>query len=81
MKKSYLSVLFLTLAQSAEELSLTLVCAFHHFHAAIMMDEEEYITADIPDEFKALRACLRCSLVKTFEQVRLVIFSSFQQCT
>lgn len=34
------------------------------------MDEEEYITADIPDEFKALRACLRCSLVKTFEQVK-----------
>ena len=34
-----------------------------------MMDDEEYITADIPDEFKGLRACLRCSLIKTFEQV------------
>eukprot|EP01032_Pedospumella_encystans_P008294 gene8294-9866_t len=33
-----------------------------------MMDDEEYITADIPDEFKGLRACLRCSLIKTFEQ-------------
>eukprot|EP00428_Durinskia_dybowskii_P077903 CAMPEP_0170354380 /NCGR_PEP_ID=MMETSP0117_2-20130122/72_1 /TAXON_ID=400756 /ORGANISM="Durinskia baltica, Strain CSIRO CS-38" /LENGTH=123 /DNA_ID=CAMNT_0010608335 /DNA_START=62 /DNA_END=433 /DNA_ORIENTATION=- len=33
-----------------------------------MMDEDEYITADIPEEFKALRACLRCSLIKTFEQ-------------
>ena len=36
----------------------------------IIMDEEvEYQTAEIPEEFKALRACLRCSLIKTFEQV------------
>jgi hypothetical protein len=30
-------------------------------------------TAGIPDDFKGLRACLRCSLVKTFEQVSLSI--------
>jgi hypothetical protein len=32
--------------------------------------EEEYEMAEIPDVFKDLRACLRCSLIKTFEQVR-----------
>ncbi|KAJ1422375.1 putative transcription protein [Ochromonadaceae sp. CCMP2298] len=30
--------------------------------------EEEYEMAEMPDKFKDLRACLRCSLIKTFEQ-------------
>ncbi len=34
---------------------------------------DDYVTADIPDEFKGLRACLRCSLIKTFEQVCSII--------
>eukprot|EP01039_Chlorochromonas_danica_P003083 gene3083-3371_t len=29
---------------------------------------EGYTVAEIPDEFKALRACLRCGLVKTLTQ-------------
>lgn len=40
-----------------------------------MLDEDneviEYQHAVIPDELKALRSCLRCSLIKTFEQVGL----------
>mmetsp|Transcript_25227 Transcript_25227/g.42026 ORF Transcript_25227/g.42026 Transcript_25227/m.42026 type:complete len:123 (-) Transcript_25227:122-490(-) len=32
------------------------------------MMEDEYEVADVPNEFKALRSCLRCSLIKTFEQ-------------
>lgn len=33
--------------------------------------EEEFVDfgAEIPDELKGLRACLRCSLLKTFRQV------------
>lgn len=27
------------------------------------------LTAGIPDEFKGLRACLRCALIKTYTQV------------
>ena len=34
------------------------------------MDEEGVVLrADIPDKLKALRACMRCGLVKTYEQV------------
>ena len=32
-------------------------------------DQEEFRHAEIPDELKDLRACLRCSLIKTIEQV------------
>ena len=45
-----------------------------------MMDEDEYVTAEIPEEFKALRACLRCSLIKTFTQVRILLAVLFSQC-
>ena len=31
-------------------------------------DYEGYPTADIPDEMVGIRACLRCMLLKTFEQ-------------
>jgi hypothetical protein len=51
---------------------------FPSFQAA--MDEEvEYMTADIPEEFKALRACLRCSLIKTFEQVTVKFRSTLSR--
>lgn len=32
--------------------------------------EQNFDVAEIPDEFKALRACLVCGLVKTLRQVR-----------
>jgi len=32
-------------------------------------DENEFFHAEIPDNFKDTRACLRCSLIKTFQQV------------
>ena len=39
------------------------------------MDEEGVVLrAEIPDKLKALRACMRCGLVKTYEQVRLRLF-------
>jgi hypothetical protein len=33
------------------------------------MEAQDGVHADIPDEFKELRACLRCTLIKTFTQV------------
>ena len=35
----------------------------------ITMEAQDGVHADIPDEFKELRACLRCTLIKTFTQV------------
>ena len=44
-------------------------------------DSQEIEVADIPDEFKGLRACLRCGLIKTFTQVMqfylLILFFKF----
>lgn len=31
-------------------------------------DGDYYLTADVPDSMKGIRACLRCTLLKTFEQ-------------
>jgi transcription elongation factor SPT4 len=31
-------------------------------------EQEDFIFAEVPTELKALRACLRCSLIKTFIQ-------------
>ena len=33
------------------------------------MQSKEILTAEIPDNFKGLRACLRCALIKTYTQV------------
>ena len=32
-------------------------------------DDNDFLCADIPDNMKDTRACLRCSLIKTFQQV------------
>ncbi len=36
------------------------------------MADDDLGHADIPDEFKGLRCCLRCSLLKTYDQVTLI---------
>mmetsp|Transcript_35014 Transcript_35014/g.35653 ORF Transcript_35014/g.35653 Transcript_35014/m.35653 type:complete len:124 (+) Transcript_35014:172-543(+) len=36
--------------------------------ASYQPEESDFEYADIPDKFKDARACLRCSLIKTFQQ-------------
>ena len=42
---------------------------------AEVTDNESFECADIPDSFKDARACLCCSLIKTFQQVYSSIFN------
>lgn len=35
-------------------------------------NEGEYQTTDIPTELRNMHACMRCGLIKTLDQVRLI---------